>query len=92
MSAGLLAAPSHALSGSHTLLLCVCARVLLLCYSDGLTDPYIQYQYYARYGEAMGVFSANKTAVMELFLDVCLPLIKACREKTTLGWAACINA
>lgn len=66
--------------------------VLLLCYSDGLTDPYIQYQYYARYGEAMGVFSANKTAVMELFLDVCLPLIKACRENTTLGWAACINA
>ena len=75
---------------AHTPSYCVC--VLLLCHPDGLTDPYIQYQYYARYGEAMGVFSANKTAVMELFLDVCLPLIKACRENTTLGWAACINA
>jgi len=59
---------------------------------NGLVDPLIQYKYYAPFALSNGVIKRPLYDVMEAGLVECLPLIDLCRQNSSIGYLACINA
>jgi len=66
---------------------------------NGLTNPGVQYLYYAPYAKAHDLVSDATYRMMEGFLPVCEKLIAPCNnlnssdpEEKALKWAACLDA
>jgi len=59
---------------------------------NGLVNPAIQYQYYAKYAWEHHLVNAAEYAIMQAGIIPCIALIEACTQNSTLGWVACINA
>ena len=70
---------------------------------NGLTNPMVQYEYYAPFAHAHGLVTPPIEKLMYAMLDLCEPLIGACNNESyvsvdddaaarALAWEACIGA